>query len=253
MVVVLLIEGAAGRQPTNAPDKVVVRNNAKKDGSVITYEGKLKLSSVGLQVLSGEKLDKATTIHFTDIVKFEPGDIPGVNRDDMLAQLKLESNKNKKDYETAKGVYSTMLKKATGSPEPTKRYLEFRVVSMSTKIADESGDDEKWSELADIAIKEWTGFLTDYKSGWEIWPAARRWRDCTSNSTSTEDAAKMWGRMAKNPEPPDLKLEASIHEIDALPGEGVLDRRDARRGVWKVHSGRSKMNGDLRARREDRR
>ena len=31
-----------------------------------------------------------------------------------------------------------------------------------------------------------------------------------------EDAAKMWGRMAKNPElPPDLKLEASIQEIDA--------------------------------------
>jgi tetratricopeptide (TPR) repeat protein len=214
--VAVVIDTAGGQQPTNVPDKIVVRNNVKKDGSVITYEGKLKLSPVGLQVLSGEKLDKATTIHFADIVRFEPGDMPGVNRDDMLAQLKLESNKNKKDYETAKSVYSAMLKKAASSPEPTKRYLEFRVVSMSTKIADESADDEKWSELADLAAKEWTGFLTDYKAGWEIWPAARSLARLYVELNKYEEAAKMWGRVAKNPElPPDLKLEAGIQEIDA--------------------------------------
>ena len=216
ITVSLLIESAAGQQPTTAPDRVTVRNAAKKDGSTVTVEGKLKLSPVGLQVLSGEKLDKATTISFADIVKFEPGDMPGINREDMLSQLKLESNRTRKDYETAKGVYVNLLKKATGAPEPTKRHLEYRAALMTTKIADVSADDEKWAELAEIAAKEWTGFLTGYKSGWEIWPAARAQARLFVEQNKFEEAAKLWGRMARNPDlPPDLKLEAAIEEIDA--------------------------------------
>lgn len=213
LAVTLLIEAAIGRQPSTALDKIVVR---KKDGNTITYDGRLKLSPVGLQVLTGEKLAKATTISFADIVKYEPGEMPGVNRDDMLAQLKLESNKTRKDYETAKGVYSNLLKKAAGAPESTKRHLEYRVALMSTKVADESSDDEKWAELAEVAAKEWTGFLTGYKSGWEIWPAAKTLARIYAEQNKFDEAAKMWGRMAKSPElPPDLKLEAGIEEVDA--------------------------------------
>ena len=208
---------APGRQQVVALDKIVVRNSAKKDGSTITYNGRLRLSSVGLQVLTGEKLDKATTIRFADLVRFEPGDMPGVNRDDVLAQLKLESNKTKKDYETARAVYAAILKKAGGAPEATKRQLEYRVALMSTKIADESGDEEKWSELAAAAAKEWTGFLTGYNAGWEIWPAARTLARLYIEENRYDEVAKLWARMARNPElPPDLKLEASLEEVDAL-------------------------------------
>jgi hypothetical protein len=213
----LTLASAPGRQQDAALDKIVVRNTAKKDGSTVTYNGRLRLSSVGLQVLSGEKLDKVTTIRFADLVRFEPGDMPGVNRDDMLAQLKLESNKTKKDYETARGVYAAMLKKAGGAPEATKRHLEFRVALMSTKIADESSDDEKWAELAAVAAKEWTGFLTGYNAGWEIWHAARTLARLYIEENKYDEVAKVWGRMARNPElPPDLKLDAGIEEVDAL-------------------------------------
>lgn len=214
--VMLVIATGAGQQPAAVLDRVTVRSTAKKDGSTVIHEGKLKLSPVGLQVFSGEKLDKATTISFADIVKFEPGDLPGVNREDMLSQLKLEGNRARKDCETARGVYVNMLKKAAGAPESTKRHLEYRIALMSTKIADLSGDDEKWAELAEVAVKEWTSFLTGYRSGWEIWPAARTQARLFVEQGKFDEAAKLWGRMAKNPElPPDLKLEASIEEIDA--------------------------------------
>jgi hypothetical protein len=216
LAVALLFEYGIGQQPGAAPDRVIVRSAVKKDGSTVTYEGKLKLSAVGLQILSGEKLDKATTISFADIVKLEPGDLSGVNREDMLSQLKLENNRTRKDYETAKSVYINLLKKASAAPEPTKRHLEYRIALMSTKIADVSGDDEQWAELAEIAAKEWTGFLTGYKSGWEIWPAARALARLYVEQGKFDEGARLWGRMAKNPElPPDLKLEASIEEIDA--------------------------------------
>ena len=213
-IIVLFIEAVVGRQSTTALDKITVR---KKDGNTTTYAGRLKLSPVGLQVLTGEKGDKATTISYADIVRFEPGEMPGVNRDDMLAQIKLESNRTRKDYETARGAYTAMLKKAAGAPEATKRQLEYRAALMSTKIADESSDDEKWAELADSAVKEWSGFLTGYKSGWEIWPAARTQARLLAERNQFDESAKMWGRMARNPElPPDLKLEAATEEIDSL-------------------------------------
>jgi hypothetical protein len=213
LVVTLVNEAALGRQSSAALDKIVVR---KKDGNTTTYDGRLKLSPVGLQVLTGEKLDKATTINFADIVKYEPGEMPGVNRDDMLAQLKLENNKSRKDYETAKGAYANMLKKASSAPEATKRHLEYRIAMMSTRIADESSDEEKWAELANIAAKDWNGFLTGYKSGWEIWPAAKSLARIYAEQNRFDEAAKMWGRMARNPElPPDLKQEAGIEEVDA--------------------------------------
>jgi hypothetical protein len=215
--VALLIEVAAGRQPDTVLDAITVRNTAKKDGSTITYQGRLKLSPAGLQVLTGKDLEKATTITFADLVRFEPGDMPGVNRDDMLKNVKLEANKTKKDYETARANYSAMLTKAAGAPDATRRHLEFRVVAMSTKIADETGDDEKWAEAADAAAKEWRSFLTGHKGGWEVWPAARAVARLYAERNKFDEAAKVWGGMAKNTElPADLRLEAGIQEVDAL-------------------------------------
>lgn len=134
----------------------------------------------------------------------------------MLSQIKLEAGGTKKDYETARGVYAAMLKKAAGGGEPTRRFLEFKVAMMSTRVADESGDDERWAELADVAVKEWNGFLTGYTTGWEVWPAARALARLYVELNKYDEAARLWGRMAKNPElPPDLKLEAAVQEVDA--------------------------------------
>ena len=101
-------------------------------------------------------------------------------------------------------------------PEATRRYLEYRVAMMSTKIADDCGDDEKWAENADVAAKELSGFLAGYKSGWEIWLAAKTLARIYAEQNKFDDAARMWGRLAKNPElPASLKLEAGIEEVDA--------------------------------------
>jgi hypothetical protein len=204
----LLLEAALAQQPT-APDKVYVR------GSTKSHDGKLTLRPAGLQILSADGKTVVATVSFVDIVKIVPGDFPGVDRavirDSGLAN---EDKKTREGYEAARLAYKDQQKKAT-SPEG-KRHLEYRVALMSTKIADERGDDEKWSELADAAVKEWAGFLTGHKSGWEMWHAARTSARLYAELNKFDEAAKMWSRIATNPElPPDMKLEAALQEIDA--------------------------------------
>jgi hypothetical protein len=214
--VALVLEAVRAQQPT-AADKVSVREKDKKDGSVRTIDGKLTLRPAGLQVLSADGKTVLATLSFGDIVKIVPGDLAGVERGAMLGALANEDKKTRKDYEAAHVTYKDLKQKAgTGAPEATKRHLEYRLALMTTRIADESGDDEKWHEQAEAAVKEWSGFLTGYKSGWEVWHAARTSARLYAELNKFDEAAKMWSRIATNPElPPDLKLEASIQEIDA--------------------------------------
>jgi hypothetical protein len=196
------------------PDKVVVRD--KKDGSTRTYDGKLTLRAAGLQVLAADGNKVLATIHYGDIVKFTPGDMPGIDRGAVLAQMGVEDKKTRKDYEASRDVYAEMLKKAGPAPEPSKRYLEFKVAMMFTRVADETPDEEGWAKLAETAAEKWSGFLTEYKSGWELWPAARTGARLYAELNKFGEAARLWSRLSKNPElPPDLRLEAGIQEIDA--------------------------------------
>ena len=195
----------------NTPDKVTVRD--RKDGSLKSYEGQLKVGPAGFQVFGGEKFDKVVvTAAPDDIVKFAVGDLPGVDREVLRA---VATKEEKKEYDAARIGYDDLLKKATGAPERTKRYLAFKVAVTSNKVVDETDADKGWKAKAEDAVKGWNGFLTDYKTGWELWPAVRAATRLQVELGKYDDAARTWGRLAKNPElPPDAKLEAAIQEVD---------------------------------------
>jgi len=87
---------------------------------------------------------------------------------------------------------------------------------MATKVADETPDEDGWTDIAKDAAGKWSGFLTEYKSGWELWPAARAGARLYAELNKFDEVARLWSRLSKNPElPPDLRLEAGIQEIDA--------------------------------------
>ncbi len=209
-------------QPPDTPPKIVVRD--KKDGTNKTYDGNLKFGPTGFQIVSADNKKVLATIAPGDLVKYTPGELPGLERGIVLAQISLEDKKTKKDYETAKLGYEDMRKKSASVPEPSKRYLDFKIAMMATKVADESADDEGWATLADAAAKTWTGFLGDYKTGWEVWPAAKTnarllvevHRSDDSKMNKYDEIARLWRNIAKTAElPTDLKAEATIQEIDA--------------------------------------
>jgi hypothetical protein len=192
-------------------DKVVVRD--QKDGSAKTYNGQYKVSPAGFQIFTGEKFDKVTaTINPDDIISINIGDLPGVERGIILG---LNAKEEKKDYAAAYTGYLDLAKKSTTIPERSKRYLQFKVAYLNNKIADELDATKGWKEKAEAAVKVWSDFLQEYRSGWELWPAVRNCTRLQIELGKYEDASRVWGRLAKNPElPPDAKLEAAIQEID---------------------------------------
>jgi hypothetical protein len=207
----LVVDSTVRGQTT--PDKVTVRD--RKDGSLKTYDGHFKASPAGFQIVSGEKGEKVVaTVNPDDVVKVAIGDLPGVERNVILGNNTKEFG-DKKDYEGARAGYQDLLKKAGGAAqEKTKRFLEFKIAHLNNKIVDDL-DEKAWKPKAEDAVKVWTAFLTEYKSGWELWPAVRSCTRLQIELGKFEDAARTWGRLAKNIDmPPDAKLEASIQEID---------------------------------------
>jgi len=218
--IVLLLDVAIG-QPSGSPDKVVIRDKDKKDGSTKTYEGTLKVGPGGFQLMSSDGKVLAV-VSPADIVRVIPGDLVGVDRGDMLAQLALEDNKKtRKDYEKAVLGYKAMLDKAASAPPKTKQFLAFKKAQLSTKLLDES-DDEEWAKLIDPTLKEWDDYLDAYKTGWEVWPAARTNARLYTELNKFKEAGKLWKQLAgKDYElPADLKLEATLQLIDAYIREG---------------------------------
>ena len=195
----------------NTPDKVTVRD--RKDGSTKTYDGQFKVGPAGFQVFGGEKFDKVlVTVAPDDVVKFAVGDLPGVDREALRT---VATKEEKKEYDVARVGYADLLKKSAAAPERTKRYLEFKVAMTNNKIVDDTDADKGWKAKAEDAVKVWAGFLNEYKSGWELWPAVRAATRLQIELGKYDDAARTWGRLAKNAElPPDAKLEAAIQEID---------------------------------------
>ena len=208
----LLVDASAGQPGT--PDKVYVRD--KKDGSVKTYEGSLKFGPGGYQVVgAGNKV--AASVAPDDLIKVVPGDLPGSDRNIVLGLITAEEKKTKAEYEKARLGYADLQKKAgTTAPEATRRFLDFKYAQMATKVADESADDDKWPELADVAMKSWGGFLGEYKTGWELWPAAKAQARLLTEVNKYDEVARLWTRTAKTAElPADLKLEAELRAVDA--------------------------------------
>ncbi len=209
--IALLLDAATGQQP-GAPDKLVVRD---KTGATKNYEGFIKVTPGGYQIVSPEG-KPIMIVAAGDIVKVIPGDLVGVDRPDMLGLLSLEDKKNKKDYEAARLGYIQLIQKAAAAPPKSKMFLAYKKAWLSTKILDESDDDE-WNKQVDSVSKEWNDFLNDYKTSWETWYAARTYARLNIELNKYRDIENMWKRMgAKEVElPADLRMEANIQLIDA--------------------------------------
>lgn len=221
LATVTLALDAAARQPGGAPDKIVIRDKDKKDGTTKSYEGFLVFGPTGLQVVGTDKKVLVPNVPPADVVKVSPaGDIPGADRSAILALLTAEDKaKGRADYEKARLGYDELRKKAGGAPARTRRYLDFKYAQIATRVADETGYDERWAEAAGEASKAWADFVTnaDYKGSWEMWPATRAATRINAEMNKFDEAARAWGRLTKKDAdlPPDLRLEASIQEIDA--------------------------------------
>jgi hypothetical protein len=205
--------GASGAQPASL-DKVYVRD--KKDGSTKTYDGTLKFGPGGFQVV-GAKDKVLAAVAPEDLIKYVPGEMPGLDRATVLGLVAMEDKGTKAEYEKAQLGYAELRKKlGAGGAEPARRYVDYKYALVSTRVADESGDDERWAESAAAAVKEWGTFLGEYKTGWELWPATQASARLLAELNKYDEAARLWARTAKVADlPADLKLEASLRALDA--------------------------------------
>ncbi len=203
----LAIGSARGQ---NITDSITVRN---KDGTTKSINGTFILTPAGFQVIAADKKVVAT-ISPDDIVKFSVGELPGVDRATIRSAQTKEENH---DYDAARALYDEQLKKAK-LPERSKRYLAFKSLMTRTHAVDELDHDKGWKEKADDCIAKWGDFLApggDAEKGWEQWPAARAVARLQVERGKFDDAARMWSRVAKNPNmPPDARAEAALQQID---------------------------------------
>lgn len=224
LVLVAAVLDSAGRgQPGSTPDRIYYRD--KKDSPAAApkaVEGELKAAAAGYQIVANGKV--VAVVSPADIVRVVPGDVPGLDRKDVLAQVALEE---KRDWEKARVGYVEIQKKTAGAPEKARRLIDFKVATMAAKAADD-GPEEGSQPKAEEATKLLEAYLGANKSGWEVWPAAQACaRLQVSMTVKTKDgeketerrmfeeAGRTWGKVARNPEvPADLRQEAAVEEVD---------------------------------------
>lgn len=212
--ITLLIDSAIGQQPTTVLDRVAIRD--KKDGSVKTLEGVLQFGPAGLLVV-GEGKKTLAVVSPSDVVKVTPGEMDKVDMGKIREYLGLEEKKTKADYAKARLGYTDLKKTAAAAPERTKRYLDYKLALLASRIADETSYEEEWPKVALEAAKGWGDFVAEYKTGYEVWAASRASARLYAELNKFDEVARTWNRMTKKEVglPADLLLEAQMQEIDA--------------------------------------
>ena len=217
VVLVAVVLSSTGRgQPAAQPDRVYIRD---KDGSERSIVGELKAGPTGYQVVGD---GKSVPVAPADILRVLPGQVAGVDKTDLDTATKFETAK---DWEKARAGYAGVLTKASGAPEKTRRYLEFKTATLSARAADEVPDDGAAQAKAEEAAKLLEQFLNAYKTGWEVWPVAQTCARLQVSLTKKDgdkegprafdEAARTWGKVAKNADvPTDLRLAAGLQEVD---------------------------------------
>ena len=218
----LLLETTIARQPP-AGDRVFYRE--KKDGTIKQVVGELKPAPTGYQVISADDKKVKATVSPADIIRVVPGDIPGFDTAAINEPVKAE---DAKQWDKARLAHQEMLKKSGMASEKVRKYLEFRVAIAAARSADDAADENAGQAKAAEAVKFLDGFLTAYKTGWEVWPAVQacaRLQVALVEQTKAEDkvserrmfaeAARTWGRASRAADlPPDMRLDATLQEID---------------------------------------
>ena len=205
-------------------DRVLYRDRTQ-DGKVVTVEGEAKESASGVQVIGADKKVKA--ISANDMVRVDYGTVPGVERTGQLSAITLETSGD--PVKTA-GEYRKLMAfpGATGNPK-AKRYLEFRELAWSARIADAKAGDEFKLEGKKVADR-----LVVYSkanaASWEAWTTARlaaRFFCELEDLTAASDAIAILSRNAALS--PELRHEAKLLEVGylfrankRLDAEGIL-------------------------------
>ena len=186
--IVLLINSASGQ---GGPERIVVRD--KKDGSTKSYDGTLKFGAVGLQIVGAEG-KVLGEISPADIVKVVPGDLPGLENKDKFSLVQLEDKHTRKDNEAARQGYIDLIQKGGNLTAKTKQYLVFKKALTGTRILDDA-EDEEFAKQADAMVKEWVDYLAEYKTGWEIWLAARTTARLNIELNKYADVERVWKQL----------------------------------------------------------
>ncbi len=192
------------------PDRVFYRD---REGKIANVDGEIKESAIGVQVIGPDKKVK-NTISAADLVRIDYGTVPGVDRTNQQAAITFEGTG---DAVKAVGEYRKLIAVpgATGNPK-TKRYLEFRELIWSAKIADaKTGDDFKLEgkKVADrLAL-----FSKANIASWEAWTttrlAARYYCELEEISTAADTISILGRNAALTPE---LRHEAKLIEAGYL-------------------------------------
>lgn len=192
------------------PDRVFYRD---REGKVATVDGEIKESAGGVQVIGPDKKVK-NAISAADMVRIDYGTVPGVDRTGQQAAITFEGTG---DAVKAAAEYRKLIAVpgATGNPK-AKRYLEFRELIWSAKVADaKTGDDFKLEgkKVADrLAV-----FSKANLAGWEAWTTTRlaaRYYCELEEITAAADMISILGRNAALT--PELRHEAKLIEAGYL-------------------------------------
>ncbi len=192
------------------PDRVFYRD---REGKVANVDGEIKESASGVQVIGPDKKVK-NTISAADMVRIDYSTVPGVDRTGQQAAITFEGTG---DAVKAAAEYRKLITVpgATGNPK-AKRYLEFRELIWSAKIADaKTGDDFKLEgkKVADrLAV-----FSKANIASWEAWAttrlAARYYCELEDISAAADTISILSRSAALTPE---LRHEAKLIEVGYL-------------------------------------
>ncbi len=199
--------------------------------------------------LSGDRLGQEASEAFApdDIVKFEVGDLPGMERNMMRDAMTKE---DKKDYQNAQAAYAELLKKP-GLQERTKRYLTFKKILLTNKMVEELDADKGWKEKAEACVKERNLFLVaedlKIKSGWEQWFGARANTRLLIELGKYDDAARTWQHVSKNANMDGRTTRSETRDRLANPRRAVRGRRTNAAELLKTATGARKERLNLYA------
>lgn len=192
------------------PDRVFYRD---REGKVTNVDGEIKESASGVQVIGPDKKVK-NTFSAADMVRIDYGTVPGVDRTGQQAAITFEGTG---DAMKAVGEYRKLIAVpgATGNPK-AKRYLEFRELIWSAKIADaKTGDDFKLEgkKVADrLAV-----FSKANIASWEAWTTTRLAARYYCELEDLSAAADMISILSRNTAlTPELRHEAKLLEVGYL-------------------------------------
>jgi hypothetical protein len=198
-------------QPAKEQDRIYYREKKDRDGNPKFVEGEVKLTPAGYQIFTG---GKSISVSPLDIVRVTPADLPGVDAKDLSSVGQTELSK---EWEKARVGYDELRKKAGAPPEKVRQFLDFKVATMTARAADLTPDDAGWKEKATAASTLLTQYLSDHKTGWEVYPAGRTSARLQTELGQHEAAARLWAKLATSAEvPADLRQEALFQEVDSL-------------------------------------